>query len=82
LTAIDQAVEATPDVMERRRWPALDVPLAGGSSVPHPGHSFRSNRRYADAPAAALLTGLAAGEWSPLRSRPCAHLLVQSRNAA
>jgi hypothetical protein len=35
-----------------------------------PGSRLR--RRYADPPAAALLTGLAAGEWSPLRSRPYA----------
>src|ERR1700676_709954 len=27
-------------------------------------------RRYSDAPAAALLTGLTTGEWSPLRFRP------------
>jgi hypothetical protein len=32
----------------------------------------RATGRYAHAPAAALLTGLGAGERSPLRSRPCA----------
>src|ERR1700688_3734549 len=37
------------------------------------GPACRLRRRYAHAPAAALLTGLGAGEWSPLRSRPYAH---------
>jgi hypothetical protein len=35
-----------------------------GQSVPGPGSRLR--RRYADPPAAALLTGLGAGGWSPL----------------
>jgi hypothetical protein len=39
------------------------VPLARGQSVPRPAE----RRRYADAPAAALLTGLAAGERPPLK---------------
>jgi hypothetical protein len=37
------------------------------------GPASHLRRRYADAPAAALLTGLGAGEWSPRRSRPYAH---------
>jgi hypothetical protein len=42
--------------------------LAGGSRS-------RLRRRYADAPAAALLTGLATREWSPLALRPYASFL-------
>ena len=34
-------------------------------------------RRYADAPAAALLTGLTAREWSPLALRPCASFFLE-----
>src|ERR1700730_8672920 len=44
------------------------APLAGAL-----GPACRLRRRYAHAPAGALLTGLGAGEWSPLRSRPYAH---------
>src|SRR6202035_689255 len=43
-----------------RIWTA---PLAGAV-----GPACRLRRRYAHAPAAALLTGLGAGEWAPLRS--------------
>ena len=43
------------------------APLAGAL-----GPACRLRRRYAHAPAGALLTGLGAGEWSPLRSRPYA----------
>jgi hypothetical protein len=46
---------------------------AKGYGTPRRGQSVRSRRRrrrYADPPAAALSTGLGAGEWSPLRSRP------------
>jgi hypothetical protein len=48
---------------------------------PSPGAvdpASRFQRRYADAPAAALLTGLGAGEWSPLRSRPYARIFELS----
>src|ERR1700682_1364316 len=50
-------------------------PPRRGQSVP----LFRratQRRRYAVAPAGALLTGLGAGEWSPLRSRPYAHFFI------
>src|SRR5713226_6529975 len=39
-------------------------PASPGQSVPRPA----KRRRYADAPAAALLTGLGAGERSPLNA--------------
>ena len=56
--------------------PSGDDPSREATLNPSPGAvgpaSRRWRRRYADAPAAALLTGLGAGEWSPLRSRPYA----------
>ena len=54
------------------------IPRARGFGTPRRRQSVprpvlcASDRRYADAPAAALLAGLGAGEWPPLRSRPCA----------
>src|SRR5712691_5189233 len=43
------------------------------------GPASRLRRRYADAPAAALLTDLGAGEWSPLRSRAHTPFFMRSR---
>jgi hypothetical protein len=56
--------------------PSGDNPIAQDIRRPSPGAvgpgSRRGRRRYAGPPTAALLTGLRAGRWSPLRSRPCA----------
>lgn len=41
------------------------------------GPASRLRRRYADAPAAALLTGLATREWPPLALRPYASFSVE-----
>jgi hypothetical protein len=41
------------------------------------GPASRLRRRYADAPAAALLTGLATREWSPLALRPHASFSIE-----
>lgn len=51
-----------------------------GQSIPGPAYGGR----YADPPAAALLTGLGADEWSPLRSRhapsdSCMRLVARRR---
>jgi hypothetical protein len=43
------------------------------------GPACRLRRRYAHAPAGALLTGLGAGEWSPLRSRPYAAFCLKGK---
>src|ERR1043165_5482813 len=57
----------------------LSVTVASRKKIRRPspgavGAGSRLRRRYADPPAAALLTGLGAGEWSPLRSPPYAAL--------
>jgi hypothetical protein len=53
-------------------------PGAVGPASPRPLHSSSERRgRYADAPAAALLTGLGAGEWPPLRCGPCAVIFFE-----
>ena len=60
----------------------VTISLAQDELNPSPGAvgpASRRWRRYADAPAAALLAGLGAGEWSPLCSRPYAVFSLASR---
>ncbi len=55
---------------------SVTIPRARKILNPSPGAvgpASRLRRRYADAPAAALLTGLGAGEWPALRSSSYAH---------
>src|SRR5712664_3705306 len=70
-SSLVQPSSVVAGLYEQNPWKGQFCTPRPGAIGPVSGRRMR-RRRYADAPAAALLTGLGAGEWSPLRSGPYA----------